>query len=153
MRRRRIKSVSYTHLDVYKRQGFHRTSPWGGALHNYSTYWDMQDIEVSLNLRSHFMGEFGMASAPNHRSVMRYLPKEEAEQWPPSRFGSFGHHTPRFNQLEPDDMAHLSKRVPEFCAGDTMESFISVSYTHLGNTDGPGNGGPPYIGSLPVQVA
>mgnify|MGYP000482453446 FL=1 len=70
------------------------------------------------------MGEFGMASAPNHRSVMRYLPKEEAEQWPPSRFGSFGHHTPRFNQLEPDDMAHLSKRVPEFCAGDTMESFI-----------------------------
>lgn len=105
-------------------RGFHRTSPWGGALHNYSTYWDMQDIDVSLNLRSHFMGEFGMASAPNHRSVMRYLPKEEAEQWPPSRFGSFGHHTPRFNQLEPDDMAHLSKRVPEFCAGDTMESFI-----------------------------
>lgn len=105
-------------------RGFHRTSPWGGALHNYSTYWDMQDIDVSLNLKSHFMGEFGMASAPNLKSVQRYLPEEELKVWPPSRFGSFGHHTPRFNQLEPNDMEHLSKRVPEFCAGDTMESFI-----------------------------
>ena len=103
---------------------FHRTSPWGGALHNYSTYWDRQDIDVSLNLRSHFMGEFGMASAPNIESVARYVPAGEMEQWPPERFGSFGHHTPRFNQLEPNDMEHLGKRVPEFAAGDTMESFI-----------------------------
>ncbi len=103
---------------------FHRTSPWGGALHNYSTYWDRQDIDVSLNLRSHFMGEFGMASAPNIESVARYVPAQEMGQWPPERFGSFGHHTPRFNQLEPNDMEHLGKRVPEFAAGDTMESFI-----------------------------
>lgn len=105
-------------------RGFHRTSPWGGALHNYSTYWDMQDIDVSLNLKSHFMGEFGMASAPNLNSVNRYVPEEERDIWPPERFGSFGHHTPRFNQLEPNDMEHLGKRVPEFCVGDTMEDFI-----------------------------
>ena len=103
---------------------FHKTSPWGGALHNYSTYWDMQDIDVSLNLRSHFMGEFGMASAPNLNSVKKYVPEEEMSTWPPERFGSFGHHTPRFNQLEPNDMEHLGKRVPEFVAEDTMESFI-----------------------------
>lgn len=105
-------------------RGFHRTSPWGGALHNYSTYWDMQDIDVSLNLKSHFMGEFGMASAPNLKSVFRYLPANERNVWPPERFGAFGHHTPRFNQLEPNDMEHLGKRVPEFCNGDTMENFI-----------------------------
>lgn len=103
---------------------FHRTSPWGGALHNYSTYWDMQDIDVSLNLRSHFMGEFGMASAPNLSSVRRYVPDQEMGEWPPAHFGSFGHHTPRFNQLEPNDMEHLGKRVPEFTGRDTMEGFI-----------------------------
>lgn len=105
-------------------RSFHRTSPWGGALHNYSTYWDMQDIDVSLNLRSHFMGEFGMASASNLESVKKYVPENEMNQWPPERFGAFGHHTPRFNQLEPDDMEHLRKRVPEFTDEDTMESFI-----------------------------
>lgn len=103
---------------------FHRTSPWGGAIHDYATYWDMQDIDVSVNLRSPFMGEFGMASAPNLSSVRRYVPAPEMKEWPPKRFGSFGHHTPRFNQLEPNDMEHLSKRVPEFTARDTMEGFI-----------------------------
>lgn len=103
---------------------FHRTSPWGGALHNYATYWDMEDIDVSLNLHAPFMGEFGMASAPNKNSVYRYVPEEEREIWPPERFGSFGHHTPRFNQLEPNDMEHLSKRVPEFTDNHTMDDFI-----------------------------
>lgn len=103
---------------------FHRTSPWGGALHNYSTYWDMQDIDVSLQLKSHFMGEFGMASAPNLNSVLRYLPIEERNIWPPDKLGSFAHHTPRFNQFEPNDMDYLSKHAAEFLNLDTMENFI-----------------------------
>jgi beta-mannosidase len=103
---------------------FHRTSPLGGSLHNYATYWEMKDMDVTINLSSHFLAEFGMASAPNMESVKRYLPEAEQDIWPPERFGSFGHHTPRFNQLEPCDMEHLMKRVPEFCDGSTMSSFI-----------------------------
>lgn len=56
---------------------FHRTEPWGGSLHDYTTYWDMGDLDYSLGLKSVFLGEFGMASSPNFESVMRYLPEEE----------------------------------------------------------------------------
>lgn len=103
---------------------FHRTEPFGGSIHDYSTYWDMQDIDRSLELNSVFLGEFGIASAPVYDSVMRYLPKEEREFWPPERFGSFGHHTPRFNQLEPDDMAHMRKCAEDFANLESIEYFI-----------------------------
>ena len=103
---------------------FHRTSPWGGALHDYSTYWERMDIDVSLQLKSHFMGEFGMASAPNYESVLRYLPEEEKNSWPPDKYGSFAHHTPRFNQFDPNDMDYLSEHALEFAPLDTMEKFI-----------------------------
>lgn len=103
---------------------FHRTSPWGGSLHNYSTYWDMQDIDVSVNLRSHFMGEFGMASVPNLESVRKYVPEEELALWPPDKYGSFAHHTPRFNQFDPNDMDYLTKHAAEFSELDTIERFI-----------------------------
>ena len=103
---------------------FHRTEPWGGSLHDYSTYWDMGDIDLSLRLESVFLGEFGMASAPNYESVMKYLSDSEKAVWPPERFGSFGHHTPRFNQLEPNDMAHMENSAVLFCRLDSLEHFI-----------------------------
>jgi beta-mannosidase len=84
----------------------------------------MQDIDVSLQLESHFMGEFGMASSPNKESVMRYMPVEEKHIWPPYKYGSFTHHTPRFNQFDPNDMDHLSKHAIEFASLDTMDNFI-----------------------------
>ncbi len=53
---------------------FHRTSPYAGSLHNYDTFWLMGEMDVSLKLRAPFIGEFGMASAPNYESVARYIP-------------------------------------------------------------------------------
>ena len=105
-------------------RSFHRTSPWGGALHDYSTYWDRKDIDVSLQLKSAFMGEFGMASVPNMESVKKYMPEEEWESWPPDTYGSFAHHTPRFNQFDPCDMDYLSGHAEEFSELDTMEKFV-----------------------------
>lgn len=107
---------------------FHRTSPWGGSIHNYSTYWGMEDMDVSLQLSSPFMGEFGMASAPNIRSVRRYLPKDEWNEWDLSAKNSFTYHTPRFNEFSwvenYKDIDHLNRCVPEFIEGDTMEKWI-----------------------------
>ncbi len=103
---------------------FHRTSPWGGSLHNYGTYWEMQDMDVSLRLQAPFLGEFGMASVPNLESVEKYLPEDERSQWPADKYGSFAHHTPRFNQFDPCDMDYLSKHAAEFDTLDTMEGFI-----------------------------
>jgi len=104
---------------------FRRTSPWGGSIHNYDTYWGKQDIDVSLKLKAPFLGEFGMASAPNLQSVRRYLPREEWDVWDTNAVNSFNYHTPRFNQLTGYiDMEHLLLRVPEFYDADTMEHFI-----------------------------
>jgi beta-mannosidase len=105
---------------------FHRTSPWGGSIHNYGTYWGLQDIDETLKLKAPFIGEFGMASAPNLQSVRRYLPREEWEVWDTGAVNCFNYHTPRFNQKmwSELDMVHLLKRVPEFYDADTMEHFI-----------------------------
>lgn len=104
---------------------FHRTSPWGGAIHNYDTYWNKHDIDVTLRLKSPFMGEFGMASAPNINSVNRYLPENEKGVWPVPEKGSFNYHTPRFNEYtEQIDREHLDLRAPEFNKLDTMENWI-----------------------------
>lgn len=106
-------------------RAFHRTSPWGGSIHNYNTYWAMQDIDATLQLKAPFMGEFGMASAPNLESVRRYLPREEWDEWDVTAKNSFNYHTPRFNEWPGDpDMNHLLKRVPEFYDADTMAHFI-----------------------------
>lgn len=111
--------------DLDGSRAFHRTSPWGGSIHNYDTYWGMQDIDVALQLKAPFLGEFGMASAPNLESVRRYLPREEWDEWDVTAKNSFNYHTPRFNECqEIPDMNHLLKRVPEFYDADTMEHFI-----------------------------
>ena len=103
---------------------FHRTSPWGGSLHNYGTYWDMQDMDVFVQLKSHFLGEFGLASMPDLSSVKKYVPGEEIGIWPPDPYGSIAHHTPRFNQFQPNDMDYLSFHAAEFEKLDSLEDFI-----------------------------
>lgn len=108
---------------------FHRTSPYAGSLHNYDTYWMMQEMDHALNLRAPFIGEFGMASCPNYESVARYVPTEELAA-PVSRNakGSLQYHTPRFNEFNwPEsfnDMDHLLKRASEFLPIHTLEDFI-----------------------------
>lgn len=108
---------------------FHRTSPYAGSLHSYSTYWEMEEMDAALNLRAPFIGEFGMASSPNLESVARYVPKEELSA-PINRNtkNCINYHTPRFNEFEwPEtynDMDHLLKRASEFCEIKTLEDFI-----------------------------
>ncbi len=107
---------------------FRRTSPYGGSFHNYGTFWLMEDMDHSLNLRAIFMGEFGMASAPNTESVRRYLPKEEWNVWDPTAKNAFNYHTPRFNEFrwpeDYNDMDHLMRCALEFGEINSIEDFV-----------------------------
>lgn len=104
---------------------FHRTSPWGGALHNYDTYWGRQDVDCTIHLMAPFMGEFGYASAPNLRSVRRYLPREEWDEWDLDAKNCFNYHTPRFNEWQgTPDIERLGRRVNEYYDDKTMEHWI-----------------------------
>ena len=108
---------------------FHRTSPYAGSLHNYDTYWMMEDMDNAINLRAPFIGEFGMASCPNIESVAKYVPAKELEA-PVSRDekSAFNYHTPRFNEFlwpeQYNDMDHLLMRSKEFFDIKTVEDFI-----------------------------
>lgn len=112
----------------YKTSPFGGFNPYGGVIHSYITYWEKQDMDASLNLEAPFIGEFGMASAPNLRSVQRYLPHDEKNQWPPKEKGSFYYHMPRFNECsDAIDMDHIGKRICEFSRAETMQEWIDAS--------------------------
>lgn len=108
---------------------FHRSDPCGkGTVHNYATYWEMKDMDATLDVEGVFMGEYGMASAPVLASVNRYTLPEERGRWDPDTMNSFTYHTPRFNQIMPwggeRDMKYLSMRVYDFNEGKTEEDWI-----------------------------
>ena len=108
---------------------FHRTSPYAGSLHSYSTYWEMEEMDAALNLRAPFIGEFGMASAPNYESVARYIPSEELDQKIDRNAKTcFNYHTPRFNEfLWPEnynDLDHLLMRSSEFLEIKDIKDFV-----------------------------
>ncbi len=119
-----IARASYEHDGSRK---FHKTSPYGGAIHSYITYWDRHDIDATLNLEAPFIGEFGMASAPNHESVRRYLPDDEKDLWPPRPHGSFYHHMPKFNESHNPDIMYIGRLIHEFSRAETMEEWIWAS--------------------------
>ena len=112
-------------------RAFHRGEPWGGSLHNYDVYWDMQPLAHNLkwkNLTQHlkepgvFIGEFGLASMPVYESVQRYLPDNEKNLWPAPDGKSFAHHTPVFNKKRGMERLRYYTHmfVPKNC---TMEEF------------------------------
>ena len=107
---------------------FRRTSPYGGSLHNYDTFWMMKEMDNALNLRSVFIGEFGMASAPNTESIHRYIPEDEWNIWQPQAKNCFNYHTPRFNEFRwPEnynDMDHLLFHALDFCEIKSIEDFV-----------------------------
>lgn len=108
---------------------FHRTSPYAGSLHSYGTFWEMKEMDHALNLRAPFIGEFGMASAPNYESVARYVPEIElSEPIDRDTKNCFNYHTPRFNEFiwpEPyNDMDHLLMRSKEFLDIKTVKDFV-----------------------------
>ncbi|MBO4432662.1 MAG: hypothetical protein J5852_03925 [Clostridia bacterium] len=108
---------------------FHKTSPYAGSLHNYDTYWMMEDMDNAINLRAPFIGEFGMASCPNRQSVARYVPKGElGAAISRDAKTAFNYHTPRFNEFlwpeQNNDMDHLLMRSKEFLDIKTLDDFI-----------------------------
>ncbi len=79
---------------------YHRAEPWGGSLHNYNCYWQREHLDHNLNMTSIFFGEFGLACSPVYESLMRYLPEDEKDLWPPREDGAFAYHTAVFNKYE-----------------------------------------------------
>ena len=124
-----VKEMAKVAFSLDGTRPFHRTSPYAGSLHSYSTYWEMEEMDAALNLKAPFIGEFGMASSPNFESVAKYVPKEELSA-PIERNAKncFNYHTPRFNEFNwPEnynDMDHLLKRSSEFCNINTLKDFI-----------------------------
>lgn len=124
-----IKKMAELSVTLDGTRPFHKTSPYAGSLHNYDTYWMMQDMDNAINLRAPFIGEFGMASCPNVQSVARYVPPEELTL-PISRDEktAFNYHTPRFNEFlwpeQYNDMDHLLMRSKEFFDIKTLDDFI-----------------------------
>lgn len=104
---------------------FHRGEPWGGSDHNYSCWWGRAHLDTNLKMTSRFFGEFGIASMPVHESVLRYLPDEEKNTWPPAPESSLAHHTPVFNQRE--DVSRLQQYAGYFSACATLERATVAS--------------------------
>ncbi|MCY3833387.1 MAG: beta-mannosidase [Chloroflexi bacterium] len=101
---------------------FHRGEPWGGSIHSYHVFWQRQPLETNLSLAATFIGEFGLASAPNYESVARYLPVDELDGWPPASEGGFTHHMPVFNLKH--EQAIMSQYVADFVPNDSLQNFI-----------------------------
>lgn len=101
---------------------FHRGEPWGGSIHNYDVYWGRQPLGRNLNLKSAFIGEFGMASFPNIETVKRFLPENEWDTWPPAIDSAFLHRLPVFNLK--GDMAIMSGYVPDWVPNTSLENFV-----------------------------
>lgn len=124
-----VREMAKTAFELDGTRPFHRTSPYAGSLHDYSTFWLMEEIDHALNLRAPFIGEFGMASCPNYESVAKYVPFEELSM-PIDRNtkSCLNYHTPRFNEFywpdEYNDMDHLLMRSKEFCEIKTVKDFI-----------------------------
>lgn len=124
-----VREMAKTAFELDGTRPFHRTSPYAGSLHDYSTFWLMEEMDHALNLRAPFIGEFGMASCPNYESVARYVPKEELSHTiNRNTKNCFNYHTPRFNEFywpdEYNDMDHLLMRSKEFLEIKTVKDFI-----------------------------
>ena len=73
-------------------------------------------------MQADFFGEFGLACSPVYESVMRYLPDEEKDSWPPMDDGAFAYHTPIFNTRQ--GVSRLSQYANYFVPKDcTLEEY------------------------------
>lgn len=104
---------------------YHRAEPWGGSQHNYDCYWGGKPLDIMLELKTSFWGEFGIACMPSYESVQRYLPDGETNLWPAPPDGSFWHHTPIFNTAQ--DQQRQERLSALFTKPDTMQHFITGS--------------------------
>ena len=104
---------------------FHRAEPWGGSQHNYNCYWGRQPLDHNVRMTAPFFGEFGLACMPVYESVLRYLPADERDLWPPPADGSLVHHTPIFGKRE--DWERLTQYSGYFTPPANLATFITGS--------------------------
>jgi len=65
---------------------FHRTDPWGGSIHNWDIFHGGAPIDTSMKAHpSVFFGEFGLPSMNNREEVLKFLPAEKLDVWPPKQ--------------------------------------------------------------------
>jgi beta-mannosidase len=107
-------------------RGFHRGEPWGGAKHNYDTYWGRAHLDASVGLTADFIGEFGIACLPVLESVNRYLPENEKNKWPAEPGSGFEYHTPIFGTGE--DLSRLCQTAGYFTELEcSLEQLVTAS--------------------------
>ena len=116
---------------------FHRAEPWGGSDHNYNCYWGREHLDHNLNMESTFFGEFGLACSPPYESVLRYLPEDEKDLWPPKADGAFAYHTPIFNTYGDVErlIQYANYFVPDDCSleeytiGSQLSQAVGIRHT------------------------
>lgn len=65
---------------------FHRTSPWGGSLHNWDVFHNGQPIDSGFtSLSTPWFSEFGIPSMTSWDESLNYLPLEKLQSWPPAQ--------------------------------------------------------------------
>ena len=73
---------------------FHRSSPWGGSMHNWYVYHGGGPIDAGFMSNSMpFFGEFGVPSMTSMQEWPKFLPIDKAAVWPPKQDdgGLIGH--------------------------------------------------------------
>lgn len=112
-------------IELDNTRPFHRTDPWGGSTHDHIVWngWTPSySFDYYATLDGIMLSEFGLASAPNLESVLRYMPEEEQQQWPPLPGKSFYHHLPAFDTR--DELRILSEFADSFIVCDRLEHFV-----------------------------
>jgi beta-mannosidase len=117
-----IEQIGRICLELDGSRPFHRTDPYGGSLHNYDVYWGGKPLERNLTLTAPFLGEFGLSSPPCLESVLRYLPPEERDVWPPKDNGSFIRHTPTYAVQH---LEIMNRYASDFADTGTMAGLIT----------------------------
>lgn len=87
---------------------FHRTSPWGGSLHNWGVFHHGNPIDSGfVNSPAPWFGEFGLPTMSNWLESLEYLPEAKMNTWPPAQDdgGIMAH----MNQFGFGDMAKVMR--------------------------------------------
>ncbi len=109
---------------------FHLAEDWGGSIHDYPSYFGMEELEANLRINGLFIGEFGLCSMPNYETVMHYLPDCERDVWPHNMDSVFWYHGPGHGHW--DEEGKLTNFGKETMPLDSMKNFIVA--TQLGQT-------------------
>jgi len=110
---------------------FHRTDPWGGSFHNWNVFHNGAAIDSGfINNPSQFYGEFGLPSMNNYAAVLKYMPKEKVDTWPPDQ--NDGGWQMHMNQFGFGDMA----KVMRYCDYGPVNNWKTyIDYSQMAQGD------------------